>query len=187
MPLRWLVRLHPQADGDPETAALSAPDAASALSLLRGALGSVALDSLMLAAEFELPEREQGLVDSLRDGTPIRWIPGAHRGESSGLWVAFVLVQPGPLSPFDPQLRQGCLRVFTACADPEQSLVLATQALAEQHCKVLMVDWLVDARGTAWAREPDEAQRALLEEAAMSGRAVLGRFHLWEEKILDLS
>lgn len=178
----YLARLRPPQEGDPEWVALWAGDAASALSLLEGALGAVQLDSLMAAPQFELPALEQGLVDSVSSQVPTRWTPGPARPASSGRWVAFVVVQPGPLSPFDPHLRQGCLRVFAACARPLESLALMTAALDEVHCKVLAVDWLVDARGSAWARPPDSAQMALLDQAQASGRAVLGRFHLWEEE-----
>ncbi len=178
----FLARLRPAQDGDPEWVALWAGDASSALSLLEGALGAVELDSLMDGPQFELPPLEQGLVDSVSSSAPMRWTPGPARPASSGRWVAFVVVQPGPLSPFDPQLRQGCLRVFTAATRPQESLAQMAAALAEVHCKVLAVDWLVDAAGSAWATAPDPAQQALLLQAQDTGRAVLGRFHLWEEE-----
>lgn len=182
----YLARLRPDQDGDPEWVALWAGDASSALSLLEGALGPVVLDSLMDGPQFQLPALEQGLVDSVSSSAPIRWTPGPARPASSGRWVAFVVVQPGPLSPFDPQLRQGCLRVFTASARPQEGLGQMVEALAEVHCKVLAVDWLVDAAGSAWATAPDSDQQALLDQAEATGRAVLGRFHLWEEEaVLD--
>src|SRR3954471_3322626 len=98
------------------------------------------------------------------------------------VYVALVEVDPLPGCELVPNdLKGGYARCYAVARDAASAEQAVTKKLAEEHLRVVQVEWCEGFGDVEWEKPDSEEAEECVREARESGAVVIGRLDTWTD------